>query len=180
MKEFHIISAVSLNGVIGDSLTNSMPWYIPLDLKHFKTVTMGKAVVMGSRTFNSIGRVLPNRRNVVITRNQAGEASYLKKAGVDELYMSFNDALKNERPGFFVIGGQHIYGEAIRAIPTSLYITIIDQEVEGDVRFPIPGHSFKENMICTQQGAKYVCKTRSAWFEDGGYKIQFTRFDYVP
>ena len=70
MKQFDMICAVALNGVIGDSVTNSMPWYIPEDLAHFKKVTQDKTVIMGSRTFSSIGRKLPNRHNIVITRGK--------------------------------------------------------------------------------------------------------------
>jgi len=180
MKTFYMICAVSLNGVIGDSETNTIPWYLPQDLKHFKAVTSGKTVVMGSRTFDSIGKVLPNRRNVVISRNLNGEASYLEQAGVDECYKSIQDAIRTEREGFFIIGGQHIYSEAMHSCPAKLYMTIVDQEFKGDVRFPISGKQLKENFIITQQGSKYICTSRSEWFEDGGIRYQFVEFDYAP
>lgn len=176
MKDFNIICAVSLNGVIGDSVTNDIPWYLARDLQHFKNVTTGKTVVMGSRTFHSIGKVLPNRRNVVITRNTAGEAAQLIEMGVEQTYTSFGDALKYERAGFFVIGGQHIYQEALRAGPSRLYLTIVNMDAQGDVRFPITGRSLMNDYFMATENARYTCEKRSDWFEENGIQFQFTEF----
>ena len=176
MKDFNIICAVSLNGVIGDSISNSIPWYLPLDLKHFKAVTTNSTVVMGSRTFHSIGKVLPNRRNVVITRNQSGEAAELLEMDVEQTYTSFGEALKYERPGFFVIGGQHIYQEALKAGPSRLYLTIVKMEAEGDVRFPITGRALMNDYFMASENARYTCEKRSAWLDDNGLQFQFTEF----
>lgn len=176
MKDFNIICAVSLDGVIGDSYSNSIPWYLPRDLKHFKSITMGGTVVMGSRTFDSIGKILPNRRNVVITRNREGQAGGMLDVGVDTTYSTFNDALKYERPGFFVIGGQHIYQEALRAGPSRLYLTIVDIEAKGDVRFPITGRALKGDYFLVSENTRYTCEHRSEWFEENGIRFQFTEF----
>lgn len=180
MKDFSLICAVALNGVIGESETNTIPWYLPLDLKHFRSKTMGKTIVMGSRTFNSIGKVLPGRRNVVITRNLAGEADVLFNAGVDDSYKSFADVMKTEAPGFMVIGGAHIYGEALRYQPAHLYITIVKINAEGDVRFPISGYRFLDNRIMLQSGETYLCEKRSAWFKEQDVEYQFTEFALQP
>lgn len=176
MKNFNMICAVALNGVIGDSETNSIPWYLPLDLKHFKSITSGHAVVMGSRTYKSIGKPLPNRRNIVITRNHEEGVRLVKEEGVSDAYPDFKTAHYFERDGFFVIGGQHIYSDALKFMPTRLFITIVKLEAEGDVRFPIAGSSFTNNFIVTSGGDRYVCDKRSAWLEDNGIKFQFTEF----
>lgn len=175
MKEFNLICAVSLNGVIGDTLTNSIPWYAPQDLKHFKKVTSDNTVVMGSKTFASIGKLLPNRRNVVITRS-AEAAQALKDKGVDDVYHSFSHVMKYEKPGFFVIGGEHIFQEAIKALPTKMYLTIVNEEIEGDVRFPITGRTLKGDYFNTLNGIRYTCEFRSDWINDNGYELQFTEF----
>jgi dihydrofolate reductase len=179
MKEFSLICAVSLNGVIGDTVTNTMPWYIPTDLKHFKAKTLNKTIVMGSRTYHSIGKPLKDRRNVVITRNLAGEWDALYRAGVDESYKSFADVLRTEREGFMVIGGAHIYGDALRAGPKHLYITIVHQEFKGDVRFPVSGDRFKDDIIHMQNGDRYVCRKRSGILEENDTKFQFTEFELL-
>jgi dihydrofolate reductase len=180
MKEFNVISAVALNGVIGDSDTNSIPWYIPADLKYFRSKTKQHTVIMGSKTHESIGKALPDRRNVVITRNEDYARSLIQDRGVDECYKSFNEALMFERPNFFVIGGEHIYGEAIRAGATSLFITIVKFNAIGDVRFPIEGHRFLEDMVYTSASKKYKCVHRAAWMKENDFEFQFTEFRLTP
>ena len=180
MANFSMIAAVALNGIIGDSVINAMPWHLPEDLKNFKRVTLGKTVVMGSRTFESIGNPLPHRRNVVITRNQMGEADYLWNAGVDETYGSFADAIKCERPGFVVIGGQHIYQEAFRYLPQTLHLTIVKINADGDVRFPIAGSALMNDFFIVGESTRYSCNYRSEWLEDNGLQFQFTEFSSRP
>ena len=176
MKNFSMICAVSLDGIIGDSLTNTIPWYLPSDLKWFKEKTLNKTVIMGSRTFESIGKILPNRRNVVITRNLSGEALHLEKAGVDECYNSIQDALRNELRYPIVIGGQHIYGEALKHYPSSLFITIVKLLPEGDIRFPIAGRRFMQDEVIVNESLRYKCVNRSDWKEENGIEYQFTEF----
>lgn len=124
-----LIVAMSKNGVIG--CENKLPWHLPEDLKHFKKVTMGKPVIMGRKTFESIGRILPGRKNIIISRQRD-----LKIEGV-EVASSLGDAIKlcvgvEEA---FVIGGAQIYLEALPRV-TRLYITEIDKEFLGDAKFP--------------------------------------------
>ena len=176
MKEFSVIAAVSLNGVIGDSVTNSIPWYLPLDLKHFRSKTQGRTVVMGTKTYRSIGRPLPNRRNVVVTRNNQLAQQLINEEGIDDCYSSFNDVVSFERAGFFIIGGEHIYGDAIRAGATNLFITVVRMNAEGDVRFPIDGQRFLDDVVHTSHRTKYVCSKRSGWFKENDIEFQFTEF----
>lgn len=176
MKEFSVIAAVALNGVIGDSETNTIPWYLPMDLKHFKSKTLGQTVVMGTKTYRSIGKPLPNRRNVVVTRNTELAKQLINDERVDECYSSFNDVVAFERAGFFVIGGEHMYGDAIRAGATNLFITIVKINPNGDVRFPISGDRFLANVISTSNGTKYACTKRSGWLKENEIEFQFAEF----
>lgn len=173
MKKFNIIAAVSLNGIIGDSSTNSIPWYIPQDLKYFKSITDSKTIIMGSNTFRSIGKPLMSRRNIVISRSREIYNNY----DIDDLYYSFSDALKNEKENFFVIGGQHIYQDALHANPSKLYITIVKLDCSGDIRFPIAGSRFLQDTVFTTTGSKYVCSKRSSWMTENSVDFQFTVFD---
>ena len=109
-----------------------MPWHLPADLRHFKDSTMGCPVIMGRRTFASIGRALPGRRNVVISSNP----NLALPAGV-ELVNSLKAAiaLLKDAPEIFVIGGGMLYKEAL-PLADRLYLTIIQAEIEGDTSFP--------------------------------------------
>lgn len=125
-----LIAALARNRVIGRD--NGMPWRLPEDLRHFKAVTMGAPVIMGRRTFDSIGRALPGRRNIVITR----DASRLAAKAVDTApSLAAALALAGDVERVFVIGGGEIYAQAL---PQSarLYLTEIDAEIDGDTRFP--------------------------------------------
>ncbi len=124
-----IIVAVARGGVIG--CKGVMPWHIPEDLRMFKRVTSGHPVVMGRRTFESLGRPLPNRTNVVITRNRSWNAEGVRVAG------SLEDVVAMFTPEeeVFVIGGGEIYREAM-PLADRLYLTRIDAAYEGDTFFP--------------------------------------------
>lgn len=127
-----LIVAYSKNRVIGRK--GDMPWHLPNDLKHFKELTTGKTVVMGSKTFDSIvqrlGHGLPNRRNVVLSRDPN-----LKAQGA-EVTDSVSKAL-NSKPGeeLFVIGGGQVFTLAL-PYADKIYATEIDAHIEGDVVFP--------------------------------------------
>lgn len=131
-----LIVAVARNGCIGNG--NKLPWYLPEDLKYFKAVTSGKPVIMGRNTFESLGRPLPNRTNIVITRNPAFSAP----EGVRVVH-SLDEALKvaeavahvagNDE--IMVIGGAQIYAEALPRVQR-MYLTEVDKTVEGDAFFP--------------------------------------------
>lgn len=125
-----LLVAISENNVIGKD--NQLIWHLPEDLKFFKRVTLGHHIIMGRKTFESIGRVLPGRTSVIITRNK----SY--KAPEDCIVVnSLSEALemaKNDEEAF-VIGGGEIFKEAI-PISDKVYLTIIHEHFEGDTFFP--------------------------------------------
>ena len=129
MQKISIIVAMSNNNVIG--INNTLPWHIPQDLKRFKSLTMGNPIVMGRKTFDSIGRPLPGRKNIVITRN---EDSIIE--GV-EIVNSINSllALIKDEEHVFVIGGEQIY-KIFLDHATHLYVTEVDSDVVGDAHFP--------------------------------------------
>ena len=132
-----IIVAIASNNTIGSA--NSMPWHLPEDFRHFKQVTMGKAVIMGRKTYESIGRPLPGRRNIVITHNTALRIEGCEMASsLDEAIALCNPAEEN-----FIIGGGEIYRQAM-PLADKLYITHIAAEFEGDTRFPTIGPEWKE------------------------------------
>jgi dihydrofolate reductase len=130
-----MIVARSRNHVIGRD--NQMPWKISADLQFFKRVTMGFPVIMGRKTWESIGRPLPGRRNIVVSRN----ASY-ELAGA-ELASSLDEALSrlSEAPRVFVIGGEQLFKQAFDKAD-QLFITEIDMDVAGgDTFFEVPNES---------------------------------------
>ena len=129
MSKLSIIVAMSSNRVIG--VNNSLPWHLSEDLKRFKSLTTGHTIIMGRKTYESIGRPLPNRRNIVISRNM--EASY-KGA---EVVHSIEDAFSISRNDneVFVIGGSNIYEQALSLVD-HLYITEIKKSFSGDAFFP--------------------------------------------
>lgn len=123
-----MIAAMDRKRVIGRD--NAMPWHLPEDLKHFKRLTLGHPIVMGRKTFESIGRPLPGRENIVITRNAS-----LALAGV-RVVTSLDEALGLTRgKTAFVIGGAEIYRLAL-PFADCLHLTEIDIDVGGDTFFP--------------------------------------------
>jgi len=127
-----IIVAMANNRVIGKD--NDMPWgRLPVDLKHFKEITNGNPVIMGRKTYESIGKPLPNRTNIIISRNKD-----LKINGVS-VVSSLDEAIEVanfENPKeIFIIGGGNIYNQSINIID-KLYLTLIDLEIDGDTFFP--------------------------------------------
>ena len=123
-----IIVAVAENGVIGDK--NALLWHIREDLQHFKAVTTGHPVVMGRKTYESLGRPRPGRTNVVITRQE------LTIAGCETVH-SLDEALALFSPDeeVFIIGGAQIYAEALPRADR-FYLTRVEHPYEGDTRFP--------------------------------------------
>ncbi len=123
-----LIAAMAKNRVIGKD--NAMPWHLPADLAHFKRVTMGKPVIMGRRTYESIGRPLPGRKNIVISRRS--DYSPDGCVIVNSVEAAIAEANHEE---VMVIGGGQLYAE-ILPHADRLYLTLIDAELEGDTRFP--------------------------------------------
>lgn len=124
-----IIVAMARNRTIG--INNTLPWRIPADLKRFKSLTMGHHLIMGRKTFDSIGKLLPGRTTVVVTRNQA-----LKIEGCIMAY-SLEDAISAcaGDDEIFIVGGAELYALAMPLVDT-IYLTEIMQDVAGDVHFP--------------------------------------------
>jgi dihydrofolate reductase len=124
-----LIVAMAQNRVIG--LNGRLPWHLPAELKHFRAITMGHPIVMGRKTFDSIGRVLPGRRNIVITRNRDYE-----QEGIEIVY-SLDEALDRCKGGseVFVIGGAHVFEETVDRADR-IYLTLVHVTVEGDTFFP--------------------------------------------
>lgn len=168
MLKFAVIVAVGLNGVIGDTKNNKMPWHLPEDLKFFKKMTVGQTVVMGANTFDSIGKLLPQRRNIVITRSASKAFNFRHVSGVDDVYNSLQDVMLQELPGFFIIGGGQIYAEALTHKPDVIYATIVHQDFDGDVVFPITGRQ-----LLADQVEGYTCVSLSAIKEYNGTRYQF-------
>jgi len=126
---FALIAAVAKNGVIG--VDNRLPWRLPDDLKRFRALTTGHAVVMGRKTWESLPRALPDRQNIVVTRSLDFRAEGATTVS------SLPDALaRATRPApVFCIGGSALYGEALPLADT-MYITEIDRAFAGDATFP--------------------------------------------
>ncbi len=123
------IAAVSKNGVIGEN--NSLIWKIPEDLKRFRQLTTGKPIIMGRKTFESIGKPLPNRTNIILTRDK----NY--KAEGCFVVHSVDDALEagNGAEEIMIIGGAQIYAQFL-PVADKMYLTFIDKDFEGDAFFP--------------------------------------------
>ena len=136
-----IIVAVSENGAIGSD--NRLPWHLPDDLKRFKALSLGKPIVMGRRTFDSIGRPLPGRTNIVVSRQRG-----LAIEGVSVVH-SLEQALAaaGSVPEIVVIGGAEIFRQALPRTNT-IHLTRVHARVGGDVFFPeIDPHQWREAAV---------------------------------
>lgn len=154
-----IVAVAGSKRVIGRK--GGMPWHLPEELKRFKEITSGHPIIMGRKTFESIGRVLSNRTNIIITRD-----SSFNIEGA-EISHSLADALKiaQQKEGndeIFIIGGGQIYQEAIGMVD-KLYLTYIDREIDGDTFFP-DYSAFKQ-------------VSESDWQVTDGIKYKFLEFE---
>ncbi len=127
--EIIIIAAMARNRVIGRD--NKMPWHISEELRLFKKTTMGYPMIMGRKTFESFPSPLPGRRHIVLSRNK----EYTPKGG--EYVLSLTDALRTcgQIEKVFIIGGAQIFEQALK-VATTIVLTLLELEVEGDVSFP--------------------------------------------
>lgn len=131
-----LIVAMAQNRVIGRN--NKLPWYLPGDLKYFKQATMGKPIIMGRKTWDSIGRPLPGRMNVVISRNpewQAPAGTMAAKTLPEALTMAEAQAELDGGEEVMIIGGGQIYAEALPMVDR-MYVTLVRADVDGDAFFP--------------------------------------------
>lgn len=130
-----MIAAMSRNRVIGRD--NALPWHISADLKHFKRTTLGKPVVMGRKTFESIGRPLQGRTNIVVTRQEGyrPEGVRVATSTASALALADDVAAADGAAEVMVIGGEQLY-RSLLPHAERLYLTEVDAEVEGDAFFP--------------------------------------------
>lgn len=147
MARLSFIVAVAANDVIGRD--NKLPWHIPEDLKWFKENTMGKPMIMGRKTFESLGRLLPGRPHIVVSRDRNFDDSGVYVAGsIDEAVEIANKlAEKLEVDEIMVIGGENIYRQMLPLV-SRIYRTYVDMQPDGDAFFPKLG---KEWQIASEQ-----------------------------
>jgi dihydrofolate reductase len=127
MKHFKAVAAMSKNRVIGNA--GKIPWYLPEDFKWFKQLTTGHTLVMGRKTFESIGRPLPNRTTVVISRRG------LKFDGTETITDLALVEPSKYKGDVFIAGGSNVYAQSL-PLCSDLYLTLVDRDVEGDSLFP--------------------------------------------
>ncbi|MDN5865344.1 MAG: dihydrofolate reductase [Gammaproteobacteria bacterium] len=138
MATIALIVAAGENGVIGKD--GGMPWHLPADLKHFKATTMGKPIVMGRHTFEAIGRALPGRRSIVVTRRSAIGAEGIETAASLDAAL----ALAGDAPQIMVIGGGELYRAALSQAQR-IFLTRVHAKIEGDTFFPdLPANEWRE------------------------------------
>jgi dihydrofolate reductase len=167
-RRLAIIVAAAENGVIGKD--NGLPWHLPKDMAYFKAVTMGKPIVMGRKTFESIGKPLPGRENIVISRREAFQAEGVSVvSSLDQaLVLAADIARKEGVEESVVIGGGEIYRAAIPRADR-LYITEVHANVEGDVMLPeIDWAQWQE-----------TSRERQSALDEGDYDYSFVRYDRV-
>jgi dihydrofolate reductase len=134
VTRYKAIAAMSLNRVIG--ARNKIPWHLPEDFKWFKKMTTGQIIVMGRKTFESIGRPLPNRTTIVLSR---GPFQY---PGVRTISDLSQIDVTNETRNIFICGGAEIYRQAL-PLCSDLYLTLVKRQVEGDKFFPAFENQFE-------------------------------------
>lgn len=155
-----ILVASNYDGVIG--LKKELPWKISKDLKYFKKLTMNNKIVMGRKTFESIGRVLPKRDHIVITRNENYKAP--KDVKIIHSYKELKPLI-NDDEEVFIVGGGEIFNDFIDIVDR-VYITFVDVDVKGDTFFPI------EKL----EGFNEIKREKSI-DEKSGIKLEFTVYD---
>lgn len=127
MKHFKAIAAMSLNRVIGAG--NKIPWHLPEDFKWFKQLTTDNVIVMGRKTFESIGKPLPNRETIILSRSQFFFPGVRTISDLSELNVA------GEEREVFICGGAQVYAQTL-PLCSDLYLTLVKREVEGDAFFP--------------------------------------------
>ncbi len=157
MLRLSIIAAMSTNQVIGSD--NKLPWHLPADLKHFKALTTGKPILMGRKTYESIGRPLPNRLNLILTRDKHWQAT-----GCEVVY-SLDEAKalaeKHQAAELMIIGGEQLYREYL-SVAQRLYLTIVMHDFLGDAHFPALNwaewHIVDESVQPADTDNPYACR----------------------
>ncbi|MCC3357084.1 dihydrofolate reductase [Bacillus sp. REN16] len=159
-----LLLAMDKNQLIGKD--NDLPWRLPADLAYFKRVTMGHAIIMGRKTYDSIGRPLPGRENIIVTRDTSYKAEGCKVIhSIDEI-VKLREETDQE---LFVIGGAEIF-KMILPYSDRLYITEIEEEFEGDTYFP----AFNKNEW------KVISKEKGIKDEKNPYDYTFIVYEKIP
>lgn len=127
--DISLIAAMAADRVIGKD--NHLPWQVSTDLKHFKALTIGKPVIMGRKTYESMGRPLPDRKNIIISRNANFDAPGCQVASSLEAAID----LAKPAPEIMIIGGAQLYQQAL-PIANRMYLTLLDLQIDGDTFFP--------------------------------------------
>lgn len=157
------VVAMGRNRVIGNN--NKMPWHLPKDLQHFKETTSGHTIIMGRKTYESIGRPLPNRTNVVITTNeQIDLPETVDKINDIQTVLNWNQDDPDEV--YFIIGGGMIYKQML-PYADRLHITLIDHDFQGDTFFP----------DFDRQDWKLTKKTKGEKNDKNPYDYYFLQYD---
>jgi dihydrofolate reductase len=134
----NIIVAVSENDIIGGD--NKLLWNIPEDLKWFKKITTGNTVIMGRKTFESIGKALPNRENIVITRQKNYNSNCITVSSINEAILK-----SDRRKDIFIVGGGQVYQEALKMdIVDNIYLTRVHNNYDGDTKFIFDENKYLE------------------------------------
>lgn len=159
----NLIAAMSENRVIGRD--GDLPWRLPADLQHFKKMTTGHAVLMGRKTFDSMGKPLPNRRNIVLTRD-----AHWTHPGVEVIHDPASAvAAADDADELFIIGGEQIY-KLFLPFADRLYLTLVHAHVEGDTHFPQVDQSVWQLTDETQRPID----------DRNEYAMTFQRYDRKP
>ena len=157
-----IIVAASENNVIG--IQNRLPWNLPADLQYFKNTTWAMPIIMGRKTFDSIGKALPGRHSIVITRSKNFQPEGVSVVhSLDEALRACQNAPREFRKDMaFIIGGGDIYKQSL-ALADEIFLTRIQREIEGDTFYPDP----------VQNGFRLVDDQAS---EENGYQFNFLKY----
>lgn len=159
-----ILVAMAKNRVIGKN--NALPWQLPPDLKRFKQLTMGHHIVMGRKTYESIGRPLPGRTSIIITRQTDYQApGAIVVASIDQALKVSSEGQEIDQE-IFVIGGAEIYQQALE-LCQRIYITEIQQEFDGDTLFP----------ELNQQEWREISREKHRLNDGGGFEYHFVVLD---
>lgn len=150
-----IIVATSLNNCIG--VNNTLPWHIPNDLKYFKEKTLHQTIVMGRKTFESIGRVLPNRKTIVLTKNN----NFNHKDVI--VYHDYKKLLKDYKDTtLYIVGGSQVYN-LFYPYSSKLYVTLVDLMIKGDTYFLNYQSDFKQTNVSKTHRHNNINYTYTVW-----------------
>jgi dihydrofolate reductase len=156
-----LLVAADEKNVIGKD--NKLPWHLPNDLKYFKNLTWGMPILMGRKTFDSIGKALPGRKSIVITRNKDWKHKNVEV--VHSIEEAINSAKADDIKEIFVIGGAEIFSSSFNKADR-IYLTRIHHQFEGDVFFPeLPANDWAlvQNKICNADDKNAYAHTFQVW-----------------